>query len=692
MSKLIITDEQLGQYWDKMDWKVLEDRLAAMQADLTKAVFAGDMERVKQIQRRIVNDRDNKCLAVRHVAASGSGPGVDGIRWKSSAEKMKIALSLTSEGYHATPVRRILVKSKHTNRERNFGIPTYYDRAICVLYGYSLLPVTEAMADRKSFAFRPGRGALDAQAYLKDALSQENAPEIVVCCDVKACFAMIHHDWLLEHVPMDKRMLKEFLEAGYIFAGELFPSGTRGISEASNLSPYLGNFVLDGLQKYIYRELYHTENPRDYADGNMIRFADDIIVMVRSFAEADRVQLIISRFLEERGLRLSEQKTQVRTIDQGFTFLSQFYIRKNGMIFSHPSDHAVERFITEMRETILTSNKSQRDLIVLVNQKLRGWANYHRYSDATEAFRKVDDGVQAALLEAAIKRHPHLARPKLIAKYWYDMGGGEQYYALPEDKSVRVIHLIDTLLVQHNKVKTSLNPFMEPEYLEYRTHEREIRNVNGKYRAIWDRQGGRCYYCGRPILVDQPRELVPIDLKRAPTVRNSAYVHQICSQSEFEIIEADEADVLHPYGIFAALKDSDETSLECQPKKGKRNITADWKYYKLKQFFRQSKSATVILTFKQIEDINGSPLPEQAVKRPNFWYPRSNANTISEAWVQEGYRLDHLDIKRKKLKFKREDAHLSSLVIPAALSGKIPDDAVYELERHMEYVIKKYGL
>jgi len=348
---------------------------------------------------------------------------------------MKAAMSLTSKDYHATPLRQILLKAKNSGKERRAGLPTYYDRAMNVLYGYSLIPVTEALAERKSFAFRPGRSTHDAHAYVMEALKGHNAPTIVVCADIKAYYANIHHSWLLEHVPMDKRVLSEFLNAGIVFAGELFPSEGTGISEGSNISPYLGNFVLDGLQKHIYQGLYGNRTPPDYSNGNLIRFADDILITVRTRETAEQVLELLNSFLAERGLHLSAEKTTIASLEEGFTFLSRTYIRKGNLIYSYPSEKAVTRFISELQSTIMTNRKSQRELILTLNRKLKGWAGYHRYSDARDAFRQVDAAVQAALLEAALARHPKLAKAKVIAKYWYREADGRHCYALPDDRA-----------------------------------------------------------------------------------------------------------------------------------------------------------------------------------------------------------------------------------------------------------------
>lgn len=685
-----LPEELLTRMWEEIDWMAAEQKLADLQEKLTIAVFRRNAKEMEDVQKRIVRDTEIKCLAVRHVVNSSSSPGVDKVRWKTPAEMMRAAMSLTSKDYHASPMRQILITAKNTGKERRPRLPTYYDRAMNVLYGYSLIPVTEAMGERKSFAFRPGRSTQDAHAYVLEALKGHHAPDYVVCGDIKAYYAHIQHSWLLEHVPMDKHVLSEFLNAGIVFAGELFPADDVGISEGSNISPYLGNFVLDGLQKYIFTGLHGTSSPEDYADGNLIRFADDILVTVRTEETAKRVIELLREFLAERGLFLSEEKTKICEVKDGFTFLSRTYTRKNGLMYSRPSDKAVDRFIDDVKTTIMTNRKSQRELILLLNRKLKGWAAYHRCTDATDAFRKVDVAVQTALLEAAIAKHPKMPLAKLQAKYWYKEPSGRHCYALPDDKSIRVVHLADTLLLVHNKIKTNANPFVEREYAESRTHAREIQNVTGPYRAIWERQGGRCYYCGRPILSDQPRTTVTLSLKQPHSVRNSVYVHKMCVANEFEMVSTmEDISVFRPYDVYSILEG---LAGKVKSRTGKE-IRADWKHHKLKEYFSKETSAAVTLTFEKIEQIEGQPLPASARKNRDWWYPRRDINTIAEAWISEGYYMHKLDLKKGKVTLHREEDGVSKLIIPKVLTtGRLPDNAVFELETHMEYIINKYGL
>jgi hypothetical protein len=106
--------------------------------------------------------------------------------------------------------------------------------------------------------------------------------------------------------------------------------------------------------------------------------------------------------------------------------------------------------------------------------------------------------------------------------------------------------------------------------------------------------------------------------------------------------------------------------------------------------FADSTAASITLTFKQIEDIIGADLPSSS-NDPDWWYPRWQSNRIAEAWVTEGYTLKKVDTEKKKAAFHRDEEGLERLVIPPALlSGKIPANAVFELETHMEYIINEY--
>lgn len=164
---------------------------------------------------------------------------------------MKAAVNLNNGSYNPKPLKYFIFKDNKTGKERKVGIPAIYDRAMQVLYSYSLEAIEEAQADRKSFAFRKSRSAQQAHAFIFDCLSDTNAPEWVLVTDIKSYYDTISHKWIMENIPMKKGILKGFINSGGIFNGELFEIN-EGISLGSNLSTILGNMVLDGLQLYLY--------------------------------------------------------------------------------------------------------------------------------------------------------------------------------------------------------------------------------------------------------------------------------------------------------------------------------------------------------------------------------------------------------------------------------------------------------
>ncbi len=668
----------MAKMWNEFCWEEAEQELLANQQELVKAVYAGNDEARLGIQKRIVRSSSAKMLAVRKVCSVGGSVGTDHIKWTTPEEKYEAAMSLDSKDYHATPYRHIMIESKN-GKKRYINIPSYYDRAMQVLYSYSLNPVAEASGERKSFAFRKGRSMQDVNEYIKDALQGSDSPQFVIKTDVKACYQSISHEWLLNNIPMDSRVLKEFLTAGYIFGGELFPTDDFGISLGCNISPILGNMTLDGIQKHIYTSLYGDE-PIDYPNGNLIRFADDMLIMVRDKDSANKILQYLYEFLVERGLRLSEEKTSIISVEDGFDFLSRNYVKKNGVLTVRPSEYAITRFENELTDLIFNYKGSQKSLIDKINYKLSGWATYHRVSDATYAFRHIDVFVKANLLKLCQTKHPTWSIPKIMDKYWYKDFDGQYIYALKDRTDVRVKRLSDTVIIEHKKIKTNANAYLDADYLEYRSDNKEIHNVSGKYRSVWSRQHGKCYYCGKPILADQRKEIVQMDLSRGNGISNLAYIHWQCRTSPLEMI----------YNDTLPITENDTIALiESLDKKVSRK---GLKFTQLSEFFHKSTSPSLTLSFREIEDIIGEPLCKSAYEKRQYWH-RTDDNSISKSWLMNGYSIQRLYLDKKKIVFHRTTKNTVPVEIPSVfLSGRIPVDAKCELENYFAYIRKKYGI
>lgn len=690
------SEEDLAVRWRTIDWPKMEQELFRQQNRLALAAYQREWSAVSTLQDKLTASYAARVLAVRFVADTNSAPGIDGVKLTTDAQKMKMALSLTPRGYQPLPNRYI--KAKDRGRELVLHIPAAKDKAMLALYASSLDPVAESTADKRSFFARKGRSAHDAFAYLYRDLTQEHPPEWIVRCDIAAFFDNVLHGWLIENIPMDKRVLKKFLRAGVIKSGELFETN-RGISFASSLSPLLGNMLLDGLQSYIYENLT-PKDAADYIDGCMTRFADDIVVTARTRARAEQIMQLVGDFLASRGLGFNQEKTRIAHIGEGFHFLSWHFQKKNGVLTVEPTDGSVKRMERELESLILDFKGSQRALIDRLNEKLGGWAAYHRNTDAYMIFRHIDAVVEALLIVKMCQKYSRWHRETVLKKFWIKVGG-YHIFALPDDPTCRVVRLASLALVRHKPCKVSFNPYLDREYFAWLQYRRDEQKVNGKYKAIWQRQGGRCAFCGNPMLADQEVEVVEKVIGKGRHPQNLIYIHRQCAYDM--VSEPDDALGDH-IDLFDLLDGFTETS----PAKKSP-------YLELREYFRLSNQSPLILTFAQIEKILGDDLPAEAYFYDAFWYeimpgmvsplwreegypfhallPENADCCISDAWLSQGYEIKALHRSTQKVVFRRVLAGVSGVRIPKALTDKkLPDAIVYKLEKLLKQFVREHGL
>lgn len=354
---------------------------------------------MKRLQYLLTHSYYAKLLAVRKVTTNKgkNTSGIDKELWSTPASKMRAALFLTDKGYRAKPLRRVYIDKKGKKAKRPLGIPTMYDRAMQALYALALDPVAEVTADTKSFGFRKGRCCQDACKYIFTALSRSYSPQWILEGDIKGCFDHISHDWLIEHIPMDKSVLKQFLKAGFVFENVLFPT-EYGTPQGGIISPILANMALDGMQKALV-DRFHTNRYgkidyrcREANRVNLVRYADDFIVTATTKEVAMEVKELIREFLKTRGLELSEDKTHITNINDGFDMLGWTFRKFKGKLIVKPSKKSTQSFVAALSETILNRGKAWKQglLIERLNQQIRGWANYNQSVSASETFAHID--------------------------------------------------------------------------------------------------------------------------------------------------------------------------------------------------------------------------------------------------------------------------------------------------------------
>jgi RNA-directed DNA polymerase len=470
--------------WNSVDWKTTESDVRRLQVRIAKAVREGRWGKVKALQRLLTHSHSAKLLAVRRVTQNRGRhtPGVDGTIWRKPNQKWLAALALTHRGYRASPLRRIYIPKKN-GKKRPLGLPVMHDRAMQALYLMALEPVAETQADIHSYGFRPGRSTADAIERCFNVLCKRTCAQWILEGDIKGCFDNIDHGWLYEHIPMDRRVLRQWLASGYLEGRQLFPT-LAGTPQGGVISPCLANMVLDGLEDAVAR----ITKPSDKV--HVIRYADDFVVTGASREMLEhRIKPVIAAFLADRGLRLSEEKTRITSVHEGFDFLG-FNVRKYGRkLLIKPSKSSIKSFLTGIREEIKRSvGGPVIGLIRRLNQKIRGWVNYYRHVVAKRAFRFVDYVIFWAVWKWSRRRHPNKSAKWRYKKYFAGQGKRQWVFHahfVSHDSVIRALPLIqasDTPIRRYRQLIAAATPY-DPAFFAYFEHRSRRVAMNPPWTA-----------------------------------------------------------------------------------------------------------------------------------------------------------------------------------------------------------------
>lgn len=463
--------------WNGIDWQTAERQVQRLQMRIAKATRERRWGKVKALQWLLTHSFAAKLLAVRRVTQNTgrNTAGVDGVIWKTPAQKWRAAQSLYRRGYQPLPLRRIYIPKKNGKR-RPLGIPCMGCRAMQALHLQALEPVAETLADPNAYGFRPKRSTADAIAQCFIVLSRKTSAQWILEGDIKACFDRISHPWLQSHIPMDKRILGLWLAAGYMEEGNVYPT-EAGTPQGGIASPVLANMALDGLEAVARQAACNQK-------VNVIKYADDFVITGASKEVIEqRVKPAVVTFLRMRGLELSEEKTHITHIDDGFDFLG-FNVRKyQCKLLIKPAKASIKRFLTEIRALIKANTAATTEqLIRQLNSKLRGWANYYRHVVAKNTFSHVDAQVFRALMAWIKRRHPNKSESWKRKRYFRRDGLRHWVFCTHiRDKSgaitaLDLFRVASAPIVRHVKIQAKATPY-DPAYTVYFTRRAQGRQT-----------------------------------------------------------------------------------------------------------------------------------------------------------------------------------------------------------------------
>lgn len=329
-------------------------------------------------------------LAWEKVRRNAGACGVDGItigRFEQNSQDRLLAVKehLNKGSYQPKPVKRVWIEKPGSAEKRPLGIPTVTDRVVQAALRMVIEPIFENRFAKHSYGFRPGRGCKDALRCVDELLNAGRTHIVEV--DIKGYFDAIPHDRLMalvrEHIA-DGRVLgliEGFLKQGVMEDAELAKAAedeSQGTPQGGVISPLLANIYLDPLDWLMERSGFE-----------MIRYADDMVVMCRSQEEADAALEKLRDWMAVAGLTLHPEKT--RTVDMNLT---DSYFDFLGYRFQRSRRGKMMRLVrpkslSKLRESIKprtrrANGRSMEAIVEDLNRTLPGWFGYFKYAKASQ--------------------------------------------------------------------------------------------------------------------------------------------------------------------------------------------------------------------------------------------------------------------------------------------------------------------
>ena len=502
--------------WNDINWCRNTKHVRNLRQRIFRASKAGNKQKVRSLQRLMLRSRANRETSIRRCTLINSGrhtPGIDKVTIKTPEARTRFMTEMSAyEPYKASPVKRVYIP-KANGKKRPLGIPTIRDRCMQAIVKNALEPEWEAKFEPCSYGFRPGRNCHDAIGRLFNMLGAHKRKHYILDADITGAFDHIQHENLLNAIKgfPGLQLVKAWLKAG-IMEDRVKIETEEGTPQGGIISPLLLNIALHGMEAAVGIS-YAKDGNYHKIKGKcaLVRYADDFVICTETKEEAEKAKEKIEVWLQERGLTLSQEKTQITHMSEGFNFLGfnlkHYPTSKRGtgkVLLIKPSPEAVKtlnyRMKQEWHELIGHNAETVMKRLIPI---LRGWGNYYSIGVSKGTFSEIDHQMFLWEKRWCARTHPHKSWAWKQKTYFGKVSGHEDKWVF-KGTNAYLPKLAWIPIQRHIPVKHDAS-LDDPELCSYweKREQRKTKFLPRTEQELARRQQGKCAHCHTSLFNDE---------------------------------------------------------------------------------------------------------------------------------------------------------------------------------------------